>query len=97
MAYEKANPIKLLQGRVGGTIAIWTYEDGDNKAAIDASGYFNLEAARLQVGDVIIATAGDGYGYYVVNANSRDLAASPPVTGVVDVANTVAIATIDSD
>lgn len=97
MAYEKANPIKLVAGGPGGGQKIWVYEDGDNKAAIDAAGYFNLEAARLQVGDRILATAGDGYGEYIVNANSRDLSASPPVTGVVDVANTIVMGTIDSD
>lgn len=97
MAYAKDNPIKLIAGGVGGAPAVWAYEDGDNKATIDGSGYFNLEAARLQVGDHILATAGDGYGQYVVNGNTRDLTTSPPTTGVVDVANTAALATIDSD
>lgn len=88
MAYETSNPIKKIAGGVGGAIGVWSYEDGDNLAVIDGSGYFNAESARLKVGDRIKAVAGDGYGTFVVVSNSN---------GVVDVANANVEGAVDSD
>jgi hypothetical protein len=98
MAYEIANPVKKIAGGVGGAPSIWAYEDGDTLATMDASGYFNLDAARLKVGDRIVANgASASYGEAVVLSNTRDLAASPPVEGVVDTSNFTAFGAIDSD
>lgn len=101
MAYELANPVKRIAGGLNGAPTHWAYEDGDALTAIDASGYFNLDAARLKVGDWLFTNAGIGgstaYGIAVVTGNTRDLAASPPVEGVVDITNHVAFGAIDSD
>jgi hypothetical protein len=79
--------------------SIWTYASGaDAITAVDAAGYFNSAADRLQVGDLIYTFPASGApGITYVNANSRDLTANPPVSGVVDVANHTSLGTIDSD
>lgn len=86
MAYEVANPIKLTAGGPGNSVRIWSYTDGDAWATIDASGYFNLEAARLKVGDVINGVANGVAGTVKVVSNSG---------GTVDTSN--APANVDSD
>lgn len=82
-----------------GSPTIWTYKTADTLATVDGSGYFNGAAAQLKVGDFILAytTTGPACGISVVQSNSRDLTASPPVAGVVDTFNFTAVATIDSD
>lgn len=76
---------------------IWTYKTTDALTAVDAAGYFNAVADRVKVGDWILVSSTSTYGIHIVNANSRDLTASPPVSGVVDVTNALAAGTIDSD
>jgi hypothetical protein len=76
---------------------IWTYATSDALTAVDASGYFNAAADRLQVGDWIFVSSSSTWGIHIVNANSRDMTASPPVEGVVDCTNALAAGTIDSD
>ena len=76
---------------------IWTYSTSDALTAVDAAGYFNGVADRLQIGDWILVSSTSTYGIHIVNANSRDLTASPPVEGVVDVTNALAAGTVDSD
>jgi hypothetical protein len=88
-------------GRIGAQNSnaptIWTYATADALTATDAAGYFNAAAGMLQVGDWILVSSSTTYGIQIVNANSRDLLASPPVSGVVDVANALSAGTIDSD
>jgi hypothetical protein len=88
MAYALSNPVRRVGPQNSGSPVLWVYADGDNLAAIDASGYFNLSSDSLQVGDFIFIAAADGYGIAVVNANS---------SGVVDTTNATAVGTIDSD
>lgn len=76
---------------------LWTYATADALTAVDAAGYFSTFADRLQVGDWIFVSSSSTWGIHIVNANSRDLTASPPVFGVVDVTNALAAGTIDSD
>lgn len=77
---------------------LWTYKSSDALTAIDAVGYFNAAAGKLKVGDwIFVSGASATTGILVVNANSRDLTANPPVSGVVDVTNATAVGTIDSD
>ncbi len=76
---------------------IWAYATTDALTATDAAGYFNAAADKLQVGDWILVSSSSTWGIQIVNANSRDLTASPPVFGVVDVTNALAAGTIDSD
>jgi hypothetical protein len=76
---------------------IWTYATSDALTAVDASGYFNAAADRLQVGDWIFTSSTTTWGIHIVNANSRDMTDSPPVEGVVDCTNALAAGTIDSD
>lgn len=85
---------------------LWMYKTADTLATVDTSGYFSTAAAgvvsaaaKLKVGDFIMAytTTGPAAGISVVQSNTRDLTASPPVAGVVDTFNFTAVATIDSD
>lgn len=69
---------------------IWTYVSTDTQLTICTSGYFNAVAGKLKVGDLIYFTAAaspwlaGGAGLAVVKSNTRNLLASPPVSGVVD-------------
>lgn len=76
---------------------LWTYATTDALTDVDGAGYFNSAADRLQVGDWIFVSSSSTWGIHIVNANSRDLTASPPVEGVVDCTNALAAGTIDSD
>ena len=76
---------------------LWTYATTDALTTVDGAGYFNSAAGLLQVGDWIFVSSSSTWGIHIVNANSRDLTASPPVSGVVDVTNALAAGTIDSD
>lgn len=78
---------------------IWTYSTADTLATVDGSGYFNSLADRIKVGDFLLTytTTGPAAGVSVCTGNTRDLAASPPVSGVVDFTNFTAIGAIDSD
>lgn len=87
MAYEASNPIQRL-GPQGAGNGVWYYKDGDALATIDGAGYFNLEASRLKVDDVILAVGNNVLGIGVVNANDGT---------TVDVSNFQAQSTIDSD
>lgn len=95
------NPATL--GRIGpqnsNAPTLWTYASGgDALTAVDASGYFNDAAALLQVGDVIVVIPTSGAGGLVkVDSNTRDIAATPPVEGVVDTLNALSLGTVDSD
>ena len=69
---------------------IWTYVSTDTQLTICTSGYFNAVAGKVKVGDLIYFTAAaspwlaGGAGLAVVKSNTRNLTASPPVSGVVD-------------
>ena len=76
---------------------IWSYATTDALTAVDLAGYFSAAADRLQVGDWILVSSSSTYGIMIVNQNTRDLTATPPVFGVVDVTNALAAGTIDSD
>lgn len=76
---------------------VWVYKTTDALTATDAAGYFNAVADRVKVGDWILVSSSSTWGIQIVNANSRDLTATPPVSGVVDVTNALAAGTIDSD
>lgn len=69
MAYEVSNPIRRIGPQNSGSPVLYSYADGDNVGVVDGSGYFNLEADKLQVGDLIFAELGDGAGVFRVNAN----------------------------
>lgn len=80
-----------------GAPTVWTYATTDALTSVDGSGYFDGASDLLQVGDWILVSSSSTYGIVIVNANTRDITASPPVTGVVDVSNALAAGTIDSD
>ena len=92
---------RLALQRVGpqnsGAPTLFTYATTDALTDVDAASYFNDAADILQVGDWIFVSSSTTWGIHIVNANSRDLTASPPVSGVVDVTNALAAGTIDSD
>lgn len=88
MAYEVSNPIRRIGPQNSNSPVFWTYADGDNLGDIDGAAYFNLEAEKLQVGDLIYAAAGDGYGLFVVLSNDGT---------TVDCSNATALGATDSD
>ena len=97
MAFSRAN-LQRIGSQNRNAPSLFAFADsGSTLAAIDASGYMNNAADILKVGDVIFGTASNGYGIFIVVSNTRDLAASPPVAGVVDLSNAVALGSIDSD
>lgn len=97
MAFDRAN-LQRVGPQNNNAPSLWTFVDASTTLAnIDASGYMSAAADMLQVGDFIFAVGSNGYGVFVVVSNSRDLAASPPVAGVVDLSNAVALGAIDSD
>lgn len=96
MAYD-ATKLQRVGPQNSNAPTIWTYATADALTAVDASGYFNDAAAVLQVGDWILVSSTSTWGIHIVNGNTRDLTASPPVEGVVDVTNALAAGTIDSD
>lgn len=79
--------------------SMFTYDSGsDALTTVDTSGYFNGVASKVQVGDLIYVKPTSGTpGLMWVSSNTRDLTASPPVEGVVDVNNALSISSIDSD
>lgn len=97
MAYSRANLQRIGPQNRNGPSLFSFADSGSTLAAIDASGFFNDAADILKVGDFILVVGSNGYGISVVNGNTRDLAASPPVAGVVDTTNATAVGTIDSD
>lgn len=98
MAYDR----KGLQ-RVGpqnsAAPSLYTYGTADTLATCDTSGYFSDAADILKVGDIImvVTTTGPAAGTGYVNSNTRDLAASPPVRGVVDTTDFTVFGTADTD
>jgi hypothetical protein len=96
MAFTAAT-LHRLGPQNSGAPTLWSYATSDALTAVDASGYFNDAAAKLQVGDWVFVSSTSTYGIHIVVSNTRDLAASPPVEGVVDVSNALAAGAIDSD
>lgn len=96
MSYARAG-LQRVGPQNSGAPTIFTYATTDALTTVDGAGYFNDAADILQVGDWILVSSTSTYGIMIVNANSRDLTASPPVEGVVDVTNALAVGTIDSD
>ena len=79
---------------------IWTYVTTDSLATVCTSGYFNAVAGKLKVGDLVYITSAASPwlgGLAIVKSNTRNITASPPVSGVVDLFNaTVINVTINS-
>lgn len=98
MALTRAT-LQRLGSQNNGSPSVFTYKTADTLATVDGSGYFNGAADLLKVGDMIYAytTTGPAAGIAYVQANTRDLTAAPPVSGVVDTTNFTAVGTIDSD
>lgn len=105
MAFSRAN-LRMIAN--DGVNRVWKYLSGsDSTATCDTAGYFSTGtttadgragSALLKVNDIIEVTPSSGAsGKLVVNANSRDLTAVPPVTGVVDTTSTTAYGSADSD
>jgi len=88
VAYSLDNPIQRVGPQNSNAPVLWTYADGDALTVIDGSGYFNLEADKLQVGDFIMAVGNSVGGIAMVASISA---------GVVDTSNFVSISAIDSD
>ena len=96
MAYARSG---LRQLSNNGVNRHWQYlSGGDSTATCDTAAYFNNAAGLLKVNDIIevIPTSAPS-GRLVVNSNTRDLTASPMVSGVVDTTSTTAFGTADSD
>lgn len=54
MAYSTTNPPALLQDRLMGGGAVWSYISADERAAVVAAGYFsNGRSLGMKLGDVV--------------------------------------------
>ncbi len=89
MAYALSNPLHRM-GPPNAGKSFWAYWDGDALGTIDGSGYFDLDAAKLTVEDIIKANGNSVIGFLRVNAIS---------SGVVDCDNAIPLPTavVDSD
>lgn len=98
MALDRAN-FQRVGPQNSNAPTFFTYASGsDALTTVDGSGYFNDLAAILQPGDLIyVAPSSGACGFLKVDTNTRDLAASPPVEGVVDTLNALSLGTVDSD
>jgi len=97
MAFERKNLQRVGPQNRGGP-SIFTFVDTNSTLAeIDLTGFMNVAANVLKVGDWIMGRGSNGYGIFIVVSNTRDLTASPPIEGVVDLSNAVAVGTTDSD
>jgi hypothetical protein len=101
MAYSSFNTQMTRVGPANDNCpTIWTYITTDTLTTVAASGYFNALAPKLKVGDLIYVTSASSPwtgGLAIVKSNTRNLTASPPVTGVVNLWNFTTInVTIDS-
>jgi hypothetical protein len=97
MAYSREN-LQRIGPQNSNAPSVFTFKDTDSTiTAIDASGYFNDAADILKVNDAIYCVGSNGAGWAKVVSNTRDLTASPPVSGVVDISNITVIGNIDSD
>ena len=101
MAYSSFNTA-LARATNGNDLSptIWTYTTTDTLATVCTSGYFNSVANKLKVGDLVYITSAASPwigGLAIVKSNTRNIAANPPVAGVVDLFNaTVINVTINS-
>lgn len=65
---------------------IWTYVTTDAIGPVASPGYFNAIAGKLKVGDMIYVTSASSpwlNALLIVRSNTRNILASPPVSGVV--------------
>lgn len=83
-----ASGLAFLAGANNSGPRLWSYYTTDAKATVDTSGYFNDMSAQLNVGDIIFAIVSNGYGAFLVSANSG---------GVVDVSDLVDFNAADTD
>ena len=89
MAY---NPDNLSALTYANGFTLWHYKSTDLAATIDTTGYFNIAAPMLRVGDFILANANTGAsiesGVFVVKENNGT---------VVDVSNILGFGLADTD
>lgn len=98
MAYAR-NGLQRIGPQNADAPTLYTYKTADTLATCDTVGYFSDAADILKVGDFILAytTTGPAAGMAYVQQNTRDLAASPPVRGVVDTTDFTALGAADTD
>ena len=89
MAYKSEN-LSVLSYANGFTL--WHYRTADAATIVDDSGYFNMAAKMLRIGDFVMLNAGQGtsptHGMMVVIGNAA---------GVVDLSNMVQFGVLNSD
>jgi hypothetical protein len=97
MAYSSFNAQLTRVGPANDNCpTIWTYVTTDSLTTVATSGYFNAIAGKLKVGDLVYVTSAASpwsAGLAVVKSNTRNIAASPAVAGVVDLFNFTTINT----
>jgi hypothetical protein len=75
---------------------VWTYVTTDSLSTVCTSGYFNAVAGKLKAGDLVYITSASSPwtgGLAIVKSNTRNLTATPPVSGVVDLFNATLVNT----
>ena len=88
MAYSSFNSQFTRVGPVNDNCpTLWTYVTTDSLASVTSVvGYFNALSGKLKVGDLIYVTSASSpwlNAFVVVKSNTRNIAASPAVSGVV--------------
>jgi hypothetical protein len=79
MAYDKTKLGLIAYG--GNGFGLYRYTTtGDNKAAVQASGYFNASASQLNVGDRIMCSCSDGEMDRTIDSNDGTTVTTIAVT-----------------
>lgn len=96
MAYSTATPPKmLLQALAHKGPALWTYENTDSAATVQASGYItNGGDLGMKVNDILFYTITNGSppGLYIMNV----VTVSTTAPGAVDLSDAVTLASANS-
>lgn len=95
MAYD-ATKLRLIRDL--GDVHYWHYLTADATGVVDSSGYFDDASGQMNVGDIILrVTVDDADAPTSVSSAGHHIVLSISAAGVVDVSDTTAIATTDTD
>jgi hypothetical protein len=101
MAYSSFNTQLNRLGPVNdNSPTIWVFKTTDSLLTVTTSGYFNAVASKLKGGDLMYICAGSSpwlngtAGLAIVKSNTRNITATPPVAGVVDLFSATLINTL---
>lgn len=80
MAYATTNPPAMMNDRIGGSIAMWSYRSADDDATVNGAGYItNADDLGMEVGDFVYVfdtATPKGSAHYVSAINTTTGAAT---------------------